>query len=227
MDVASKTCSGKTKLTRIQKLIGQRMLSSKMTKPCFYIHSKADVTEFMGLRPKLRKSLGIKITTNSFYIRTLATAVKKYPLMTASLNGNDIKIPKKINIGFAVTAPHGLVVPVIKDTDKKTLAQIAHNEKLLTEKARDNALSLEDIEGETMALSNLGAYGIDSFIGIIPPPTSSILAIGNIIPTLVYTNANANVRKIVSLSLAVDHRIINGAYAAEFLNFLAGQLSCP
>lgn len=214
-------------LTRIQKLIGKRMLASKAEKPCFYIQSKADVTEFMALRPRLRKSLGVKITTNAFYVRSLALAVRKYPLMVGTLDGDQIRIADSINVGFAVSAPQGLVVPVIKNADKKTLAEIAGLEQELTELARGNKLTLEQMEGETIALSNLGAYGIDSFLGIVPPPTSVILAVGNVIPTVVASEGKAAVRKMVSLSLAVDHRIINGTYAAKFLNHIVEQLQNP
>jgi len=214
-------------LTRIQKLIGERMLKSKLNKPCFYIESKADVTELMSLRPRLKKSLGVKITTNAFYIRTLALAVKKYPLMVGSIDGDNIKIADCINVGFAVSAAQGLVVPVIKDADKKTLAEIGRLEKLLTEKARSNKLTLEDMEAETIALSNLGVYGIDSFVGIVPPPTSTILAVGNVIPTVCPKDGKATVRKMLSLTLAVDHRVINGTYAAQFLNFIKEQLQIP
>jgi len=218
-------------LTRIQKLIGERMLKSKQTKPCFYIESKADVTELMGLRPKLKKSLGIKITTNAFYIRALATAVKKYPLTVGKFDGgvpsDNIRIADAINIGFAVDVPQGLVVPVIKDAEKKTLAEIAHLEKELTEKARSNKLTLEEMEGETIALSNLGAYGVDSFFGIVPPPTSTILAVGSVIKEAVPEEGKATARKMVSLTLAVDRRIIDEVYAAKFLNFIKEQLQSP
>lgn len=215
------------KLTKIQKLISQRMLESKRTKPCFYIELKADVTELMELRPKLRKSLGVKITTNAFYIHTLASAVKKYPLMIGTLDGDNIKVADSINIGFAVNAPQGLVVPVIKEADKKTLAEIARLEKTLTEKARSNKLTLEEIEGETIALSNLGAYGVDSFLPIVPPPVSTILAVGNVTTAVVPKDDKAAVRKMVSLTLAVDQIIINNIYAARFLNSVKEQLQNP
>ena len=213
--------------TRIQKLIGERMLKSKQSKPCFYIELKADVTELMALRPKLKKSLGVKITTNAFYIRSLALAAKKYPLMVGTLVGDNIKIADAINVGFAVNSPQGLVVPVIKEADKKTLAEIARLEKILTERARSNKLTLEQVEGETIALSNLGTYGVDSFVGIVPPPTSTILAVGNVIKTVIPKDGDITVRKMTSLSLAADHRIINGTYAAEFLNFIKEQLQNP
>jgi len=218
-------------LTRIQKLIGERMLKSKQSKPCFYVESRADVTKLMSLRPQLSKSLGVKITSNAFFIRALALAAKRFPLVVGSLDGgscgDNIRIADRVNVGFAVNAPQGLVVPVIKDADKKTLAEIARLDTLLTKKARSNELTLDEMEGETIALSNLGAYGIDSFIGIVPPPASTILAVGNVIRTVVPKDDKVIVRKMTSLTLAVDHRIINGTYAAEFLNFIREQLQNP
>ena len=211
-------------LTRVQKLIGKRMLESKLSKPCFYIESKADVTELMGMRHKLKKSLGVKITTNTFYILTLGRAVKKHPLMVGMLDGDNIKIADAINVGFAVNAPQGLVVPVIKDADKKTLAEIARLEITLTEKARSNKLTLEETEGETIALSNLGAYGVDSFFGIVPPPTSTIMAVGNVSKQAVPKAGEAIIRKMATLTLAVDCRVADAAYAAKFLNFIIEQL---
>ena len=214
-------------LTRIQKLIGERMLKSKLSKPCFYIESKADITELMATRPKLRKSLGVKITTNAFYIHALGLAVQKYPLAAGKFEDDNIRIAESINVGFAVNAPQGLVVPVIKNAAEKTLPQIAREEQLLTDKARDNQLTLEDIEGETVALSNLGIYGTDRFLGIVPPPASIILAVGNIVPTVVCKNDKTMARKIVSLSLAADQRVVDEVYAAEFLNFITEQLENP
>lgn len=214
-------------LTRIQKLIGKRMLTSKQSKPCCYMEIKTDVTELMAIRPRLRKTLGVKITTNTFYIHALALAVQEYPLMAGRLSGENIVIADHVNIGFAVNAPQGLVVPVIKDADKKTLPEIAREEKLLTDKARDNQLTLEDIEGETVALSNLGVYGIDSFFGIVPPPASTIMAVGNIIRTVIPVDGQASVRKIASLSLAVDTKEIVDVYAAQFLNFIKELLQNP
>lgn len=214
-------------LTRIQKLIGERMLSSKQTKPCFYIESKADVSELMALRSKLSKSSGIKITSNAFFVRALALAAKEYPVMTGRIDGENIRIASAINVGFAVHSPQGLVVPVIKEADKKTLAQIAGQDKLLTEKARSNKLTLADMEGETIALSNLGVYGVDSFLGIVPPQASTILAVGNVIRTVVLQDSSVVVRKLISLTLAVDRRVADEVYAARFLNSITEQLQNP
>jgi len=214
-------------LTRIQKLIGRRMLKSKQSKACFYLEAKADVTELMAIRPKLRKSLGVRITTNAFYIHILGLAAQKYPLAVGRLEGDGITIAERINVGFAVNAPQGLVVPVVKDAADKTLPEIARQEKLLTDKARDNKLTLEEIEGETIALSNLGAYDIDSFLGIIPPPASTILSVGNVIHTVVCRDGEITARKILSLSLAADRRVVSETYAAEFLSFIKNRLQNP
>jgi len=214
-------------LTRIQKLIGRRMLQSKQSKPCFYLEAKTDVTELMALRPKLRKSFGVRITTNAFYIHILGLAARKYPIVVGRLEDDSIKIAERINVGFAVNAPQGLIVPVVKDAADKTLPEIGREETLLTDKARDNKLTLEEIEGETIALSNLGAYSIDSFVGIIPPPASTILSVGNVIPSVVCRNGEMIARKIVSLSVAADRRVVSETYAAEFLNYIKDRLQNP
>jgi pyruvate dehydrogenase E2 component (dihydrolipoamide acetyltransferase) len=214
-------------LTRIQKLICKRMLESKRTKPCFYLEAKADVTELMAMRPRLRKAFGVRITTNAFYIHALALAAQEYPLTVGKLDGDCIKIAERLNVGFAVNAPQGLVVPVVKDADEKALPEIAREEALLTDKARDNKLTLEEIEGETIALSNLGAYGTDSFIGIVPPPTSTIIAVGNVIHTVVPMNGEMPERKLVSLTVAADRRVIDEIYTARFLRFIKEHLQNP
>ena len=223
-------------LSRIQRLIGERMLASKRNKPCFYLQATADVTELMGMRHRLSKALGVKITSNAFFIHAMGVAARRHPLMVGRLvpgdncqNGDGlvIKIAENVNVGFAVNSPQGLVVPVVHHADRLSLAEIAGREKHLTDKARSNKLALDDIEGETIGLSNLGAYDIDSFLGIVPPPVSTILAAGKIASAAVPQGGHIVVRKQVSLSLAVDHRVIQCDYAARFLHDLAAQLSDP
>ena len=219
-------------MSRIQKLIGQRMLESKQTKPCYYIGIKADTTELMDSRHELKKRLGVKITSNAFYIKALGLAVREFPLMVGSLQGDSIKIADSVNVGFAVSAPQGLVVPVVKNADKKSLAEIATLEKELTDKARSNKLTLDEITGETIGLSNLGVYDIDSFIGIVPPPATTILAVGNTLRTAVpkdgqtvrLCSPQVVIRKITDLTIAVDSRIVPDPYAAKFLARIAELL---
>lgn len=214
-------------LTRIQKLICKRMLESKRSKPCFYLEAKADITELMAMRPKLRKAFGVRITTNAFYIHALALAAKEFPLTVGRLDGDCIKIAQRLNVGFAVNTPQGLIVPVVKDADEKLLPDIACEEKLLTDKARDNKLTLVEIEGETIALSNLGAYGTDSFIGIVPPPTSTIVSVGNVMHTVVPIDGEMPERKIVTLTVAADRRVVDEIYAARFLASMKERLQNP
>jgi len=203
------------------------MLQSKWTKPCFYLEARADLTELMAARPKLRKSLGVRITTNAFYIRALGLAALEFPLSTGRLAGGAVELVDAINVGFAVNAPQGLVVPVVKNACSKSLAEIAREEELLTDRARDNLLTLREIEGETIALSNLGAYDIDSFLGIVPPPATTILSVGNAVAELVCRDGQVTVRKMVSLSLAADHRVVDAFYAARFLSFIREKLQNP
>ncbi len=213
--------------SKIQKLIGKRMAESKRTKPCFYLSAKADVTDLLALRPKLRKQLNVKVTTNCFYIKCLAIACEQYARVLAMIEGDNLKIPEEINIGFAVNAPQGLIVPVLKKANQKSLADIAHEEKLFTNKARDNELQLEELEGETVALSYLGPYDIDSFVAIVPPQTSCILAVGNIAHQMVPLDGEIVERRLVSLTLAADHCVINPEYAAKFLSYFKELLEKP
>ena len=218
-------------LTRIQKLIGERMLASKRTKPCFYLERRTDVTVLMAGRHKLSKALGVKITSNTFLIRALALAARRFPLMVGRLERDEqfdtpvVRIPESVNVGFAVNSPQGLVVPVIRHADTDSLAEIATCERLLIQKARGNKLALEDIEGETIALSNLGPYDVDSFVAIVPPPTTAVLAAGNIVRSVIPVGNQVEVRRTTVLSLAADHSIVDPAYGAQCLNHIAELLS--
>jgi len=178
-----------TPLTRIQKLIASRMLASKLSKPCFYIEAHADVGEILTFRKKLTKKAATKITTNTFFLRALAVSTRQFPRMIGLLEDGCVRIAEHVNVGFAVNAPQGVIVPVIKDADRKSLSQIAEQEQRFVQHARSNDLPLADMEGETIALSNLGAYGVDAFAAIIPPPATAILAVGNVLREVVPVEA--------------------------------------
>jgi len=212
------------------------MLASKRTKPCFYLEMRADTTELMRMRHRLSRRLGVKITSNAFFVRATALAATEYPLTVGRLiaetpvgpgAGIVIRIAEHVNVGFAVNTARGLIVPVIQHAEKLSLAEIAEEEKRLTAGARSNTLTLDDLEGETISLSNLGAYDIDSFVGIVPPPASTILTIGKTAPAIVPGQDDHAVRKMVSLSLAADHRIMDPAYAAGFLQCVVSRLKVP
>jgi pyruvate dehydrogenase E2 component (dihydrolipoamide acetyltransferase) len=229
--VLDKTMQKEVPLTRIQRLISRRMLTSKRSKPCFYLEAKADVTELMGMRHKLSKALGVKITSNAFFIHALALAVREYPLVVGRFvsgpAGPVVEVADRVNVGFAVNTARGLIAPIVKDAERKSLADIARDEKRLTAGARSNTLTLEDLEGETIAMSNLGAYDVDTFLGIVPPPATTILSVGKVNTAVVAKDGQATERRLVSLSLAVDHRVVDGAYAARFLQLIINELKNP
>ena len=222
--------AGKNKrlpLTSIQKLIGRRMLHSKLHKPCFYLSIKADVTELMGLRRKYSKQVFTRVATNDFCIRAMALAIEKYPLMAGEFDGDHIRIANSINVGLAVAAPQGLVVPIIRNANKKKLPRIAQESAEFINKAKSNNLVPDDMLGAAITLTGLGMYGIDSFIAVASPCQCSILAMGRPADTVVPIDNNMVIRKIVSLTLAADHRIVNGNYAAKFLKEIAALLESP
>jgi pyruvate dehydrogenase E2 component (dihydrolipoamide acetyltransferase) len=181
---------------------------------------KSDVTELVGLRAKLNETGDVKISYNDFIMRAVAIAMEKFPIMTARLAGDTIQLADSPGIGLAISVPDGVVAPVIKDVQKKDLAQIARESKLLVEKARNNKLAPSDLEGASITISNLGAFGVESFIPIVVPGQCSILGVGKITDTCVPDNGDIVVRKLMSLTLSVDHKVTNGAYAGQFLDLV-------
>ena len=207
-------------LNRLQKITAERMLRSKREIPCFYLTVKADVTDLVDLRTKLNQASDVKISYNDFIIKAVATGLEKYPIMTGQLEGQAIKLASSIHIGLAISVPDGLVAPILKDVNKKDVKQIARDSQALVERARSNKLAPTELEGGCITVSNLGAAGIDSFIPIVVPGQCSILGIGRITDTCVPDNGNILVRKLMNMTLSVDHKVANGAYAAQFLDFV-------
>ncbi|MGD9109810.1 MAG: dihydrolipoamide acetyltransferase family protein [Phycisphaerales bacterium] len=214
-------------LNRLQKLTAQRMLQSKQQIPCFYLTAKADVTELVEYRTKVNQTSKVKVAYNDFIIRAVAIGLDKFPIMTGRFEGETIKLADSINIGLAIAVPGGLVAPTIKDANKKDVIQIAGDSQALIEKAQNSKLSLEDLEGACITVSNLGAYGIDTFIPIVIPGQCSILGIGQITETLMPNTGDFVTRKLMTMTLSVDHKIANGAYAAQFLDFVRKLLEDP
>ena len=207
-------------LNRLQKITAEKMLKSKREIPCFYLTVKADVTDMVELRTKLNQAGDVKISYNDFIIKAVATGLERYPIMTGQLDGQTIKLAQTINIGLAISVPDGLVAPILKDVAKKDIKQIARDSQALVERARSNKLAPTDLEGGCITVSNLGAFGIDNFIPIVVPGQCSILGIGQITDTCAPDNGNIMVRKLMNMTLSVDHKVANGAYAAQFLDFV-------
>jgi len=211
-------------LSRLQKITAERMLRSKRQKPCFYLTVKADVTELVALRERLNKKSEVSISYNDLLIRAVAVGLEKFPIMAGRLAGDVIQVPNSINAGIAVSVGDDVIVPVIKDVLGKSLRQIAQETTVLGKKAVLNKLEPAELEDGSITISNLGPLGVESFIPIVIPGQCSILGVGAIIDTCVPDNAKTATRKLISLTLAVDHRIANGAYAAGFLDFVKKTL---
>ena len=207
-------------LKRIQQITAQKMVKSKREIPCFYLNLKADVTEVSELRDKMNKSGSVKVSYNDFIMRAVAVALERFAIMTGQTGSKAIKLADSINVGLAVAVEDGLVVPVIKDVQKKDVLQIASESQALIEKARENKLGLSDLEGGCITISNLGAFGVESFIPIVVPGQCSILGIGQVTKTCVPNDGGFESRKLMNITLSVDHKVANGAYAAQFLELV-------
>jgi pyruvate dehydrogenase E2 component (dihydrolipoamide acetyltransferase) len=214
-------------VSRLQKITAQRMLRSKQEIPCFYLNVKADVTDLVAYRAKLNETSQTKVAYNDFIIRAVATGLDKFPMMTGQLDGDNIKLASSIGIGLAISVPDGLVAPIVKDAGRKTVVEIARYSQALIEKARNNKLSPDDLDGGCITVSNLGAFGIDSFIPIVVPGQCSILGIGKITDTCVPQDGGILARRVMNMTLSVDHKVTNGAYAAQFLDFVRKLLEDP
>mgnify|MGYP000353821388 CR=1 FL=1 len=216
-------------LTRIQKLIGSYMLESKQSKANAYLRMRADLTDLVAIRKAYCREVKVRVTTNDFFIYAMAQAVKQYPLMAATLteNGQEMVITKDIGVGFAVAAPQGLVVPVVKKMNHKTLPQTAIESEDLLKRARSNKLLPDDFDGANIVLTGLGMYGIESFYAISPPSATGILAIGNIEDAIVPSGNEMQTRRMMYVSLAFDQRVMDEFYAAKFLRMVVDLLEDP
>ncbi len=214
-------------LNRLQRITAERMLKSKREIPCFYLTVRADVTELVTLRAKMNETSEVRISYNDFIIKAVAAGLEKYPVMTGQLAGDAIQLAESINVGLAISVPDGLVAPIIKDVNRKDVKQIARDSQALIERARNNKLAPTDLEGGCITVSNLGAFGIESFIPIVVPGQCSILGIGKITDTCVPDDGNILVRKLMNMTLSVDHKVTNGAYAAQFLDSVRKLLEDP
>ncbi len=211
-------------LTRLQKVIAEKMLYSKQNIPCFYLNVRVDMTRAIALRSKLNASEGVSISFNDMLIRALALSIEHYPIMTGRLGADHIQLADRIDIGLAVSTPNGLAAPIIKDCGSKTLFEISRACRDLTERTKNNTLMLEDLEGGCMTVSNLGAFGIDAFTPIVVPGQTSIVGVGAIYDAVLPENGDVGTRKVMNLTLSVDHKVVNGAEAAQFLDYVKKML---
>jgi len=216
-------------LSIIRKTVAARMTQSKAPIPHFTVTVEAD----MGAALEFRKSLNAmdaqaeKLSVNDIIIKATALALQRHPAINATYTDGRIRLFKRVHMGVAVALEDGLIVPVIRDCDRKSLGEIAHEAKSLIERARGRRLRPEEYSGGTFAISNLGMYDVVEFTAVIDPAHGAILAVGAIEEKPVVLNGQVTVRQRMRLTGAFDHRIIDGAMGARFLQELKKILENP
>jgi len=219
-------------LTSIQRVTGQRMLESVQTAPQFSLTSDADVTNLLRLREVLMERIlaetGERLSITALLVKIVAAALRHHPRANASFEDGRVRLHPHINVGVAVGTDDGLLVPVVKQADQKSLVQIAQELKTFQDKAHRMRFSLEDLAGGTFTLSNLGMYGVDRFNAIVNPPQSAILAVGRVVKTPIgLPDDVVALRPMMSLTLTVDHRALDGVQGARFLGEVKERIEKP
>jgi len=214
-------------LSQMRKTVARRLGESKFSAPHFYLRMSIKMDTAMAARKAMNEVSPVKISFNDYIIKACAMALRKHPGVNSSWMGDFIRENHHIHVGTAVAVPEGLIVPVIKFADQKSLAQISEEANTLIEKARNKKLQPQEFTGNTFTVSNLGMMDIDEFTAIINPPDSCILAIGKITPEPVVENGQVVVRNILKLTLSCDHRVVDGAVGAAFLQTLKAYLENP
>jgi pyruvate dehydrogenase E2 component (dihydrolipoamide acetyltransferase) len=212
----------------MRRIIGERMLESKQKIPCYHLEIDADVTDLVCLRNKLNaKGDGPKLSFNDFVLKACAIALRAFPVVNSRRVEGGIERRGEVNIGFAVGVDDGLIVPVVRDVDRKTIRQVSAESTNLTERARTRKLGPDEYQGGCMTVSNLGMYGIRSFIAIVNPGESTILGLGTVEDRVVFRQGGIQVRKVMALTLSVDHRLVDGMQGAQFLEVIRDGLEAP
>jgi len=215
-------------LTGMREIIANKMKQSINTAPHYYVTMDINMEEILKLKDTLNQKLqNTKITINTILIKASSIAIKEYPIINSSVQDDQIILKEQINIGLAVALEDGLIVPVIREADKKGLSEIAYEERQLIEKAREGKLTPDDYEGGSFTISNLGMYDITQFTAIINQPEVAILAVGKITKTPVVEEEEIKIKPIMKITLSSDHRVIDGALAAKFLKRIKEILEDP
>jgi pyruvate dehydrogenase E2 component (dihydrolipoamide acetyltransferase) len=218
-------------MTTMRRTIAQRLSQSFHDAPHFNLCAEVDMTEARRLRQlvgnRIEDQVGTKLSLNDIFIKAVAVTLRDHPRLNARLQGDRIEILGNINVGLAVALKDGLIVPALERADEKRLGQIARERNDLVERARGGRLTLEELERGTFTVSSLGMFDITFFTSILNPPQSGILSIGKMMERAVVKEGSIVIRPIVEMSLTVDHRIVDGAIGAQFLQDLKRGLEDP
>ncbi|MCS7081786.1 MAG: pyruvate dehydrogenase complex dihydrolipoamide acetyltransferase [Bacteroidota bacterium] len=214
-------------ISPMRKTIARRLGQSVNTAPHFYLSIDVDAQPLLAARERLNAISPVRISVNDFITKACALALRRHPEINASWAETEIRRYHAVHIAIAVAIEEGLVTPVIRDADRKGMAEIAREAQALIDRAHNRQLKPEDLEGSTFTTSNLGMFGIESFTAIINPPNACILAIGAIRDVPVVEGDRVVPGKRMRLTLSCDHRVVDGAMGARFLNTLKGLLENP
>ena len=215
-------------LSMMRKTIGKRLLESAQNTPVFFVTQKIEVDALAKLRSDLHRGPGYKVSVNDIVTKAVAFALRRHPAVNSSFYGDFIRQHGNIDIGIAVALEGGLITPIVKDADQKSYWAISQEIKSLVAKAKAGKLAPEEYMGGTFTISNLGMYGVDQFTAIINPPQAAILAVGGI-QSEVYLDATGTPRQrdIMKVTISADHRVVDGAQAAQFLSTLKSAMEHP
>lgn len=214
-------------LSQMRKTIARRLTESKNAAPHFYLTMEIDMDQAVEARQRLNQNAPVKISINDLVIKAAAMALRQHPAVNTSWLGDRIRQNDHIHIGVAMALPEGLVVPVLRFADQKNLVQIATQTKEYAGKAKEKKLQPQDWEGNTFTISNLGMFGIEAFTAIINPPDACILAVGAVRECPVVRNGQLSVGQRMTVTLSCDHRVVDGATGAAFLQSLSLMLRDP
>lgn len=221
----------KAPATSMRKTIARRLSASAFTAPHIYFFSDVKMDSLLALYKDIKQEIlerhGVKISVNDLLIKAVALTLEEFPNVNASFDGENIEMWEDVNVGLAVALDEGLIVPAIASANIASLWEIASQRADLVDRARDRKLSAEEIQRGTFTISSLAQYEITHFTAIINPPQSAILSVGKTQETVVAENGQVVVRQVATLGLSVDHRIIDGAVAAQFLTSLKKKLERP
>lgn len=216
-----------TPLSQMRRIIAQRLAESKFSAPHFYLRMTVTMDNAIAARKAINELSPVKVSFNDMVIKACAVALRRHPQVNSSWMGDFIRQNHHIHVGTAVAVDEGLIVPVIKFADQKSLSQIANEAGILIEKARTKKIQPQEFTGNTFTISNLGMMDIDEFTAIINPPDACILAVGKITPTPVVENGEVVIRQLMKLTLSCDHRVVDGAVGSRFLQTLKAHLENP
>ena len=215
--------------TKLRQAIGRRLVESKQTVPHFYVTHEYKMDALLEMRKQVNAYLGDneKVSVNDFILKAVALTLRQFPNLNATIKGNEVIQFGNVNVGVAVTVPGGLMTVVVKNTDQKTLRQISSEVKVMAGRAREGKVKPDDVDGSTFSTSNLGMYDVEDFIAIINPPEAAILAISSAREVPVVENGQVKPGWRMKATISVDHRVSDGAEAAQFMQSLAGFLENP